>query len=42
MYHEESTTDLKDKIFAVLHELKFRKAFAQDDYVDILNVMDSV
>ena len=42
MYHEESTTDLKDKILAVLYELKFRKAIGQHDYMNILNVMDTL
>ena len=42
MYHEESTADMKDKILAALHELKFRKAVAQQDYMNILNDMDSL
>ena len=40
--HEESKTELKEKILAVLHELRFRKAIAQHDYMDILNVIDTL
>ena len=42
MYHEESTTDLKDKILASLHELKFRKAIDQKNYMNILNDIDNL
>ena len=41
MYHEEASPGLKDKILASLHELKFRKAIDQQNYMEILNDMDN-
>ena len=42
MYHEEASSDLKDKILASLHELRFRKAIDQQNYMNILNDMDNL
>ena len=42
MYHEEASPGLKNKILASLHELKFRKAIDQQNYMNILNDIDNL